>query len=70
MAYELGYRVQPRENLSIDLAVFYNDYDSLITYEPLDAFSAYIANKMSAQATGFEMAFDWRPAPWWRMQAS
>jgi iron complex outermembrane receptor protein len=25
---------------------------------------------MSGQATGFELALDWRPAAWWRVQAS
>ena len=29
MAYEIGYRVQPFEKLSFDLAAYYNDYDDL-----------------------------------------
>ena len=29
MAYEIGYRVQPLEKLSLDLAAYYNDYDDL-----------------------------------------
>lgn len=29
-AYEIGYRVQPQKNLSIDASVFYNDYSRLI----------------------------------------
>jgi iron complex outermembrane receptor protein len=28
-AYELGYRLEPRKDLSIDLAVFYNNYNKL-----------------------------------------
>jgi iron complex outermembrane receptor protein len=34
VAYEAGYRVQPRSSLSIDLATFYNSYDRLQTHEP------------------------------------
>jgi iron complex outermembrane receptor protein len=28
-AYELGYRVQPKDNLAVDISTFYNDYDEL-----------------------------------------
>ena len=31
ISYEIGYRVQPTTSLSVDLAVFYNDYDELRT---------------------------------------
>jgi iron complex outermembrane receptor protein len=36
IAYELGYRVQPSERLSLDLALFYNDYDNLQTIETVE----------------------------------
>ncbi len=29
-AYEIGYRVQPEKNISVDASVFYNDYNRLI----------------------------------------
>ena len=34
IAYELGWRSRPREDLTLDLATFYHDYDRLVTYEP------------------------------------
>ena len=34
IAYELGYRVKPANNLSFDLAVYYNDYDNIRSVEP------------------------------------
>lgn len=33
IAYELGYRVSPREGLVFDIAGYYNDYDNLTTLE-------------------------------------
>jgi len=33
LSYELGYRTQPKENLSFDLALFYNDYDDVQSFE-------------------------------------
>ncbi len=70
LAYELGYRIQPLENLSFDLAGFHNDYDDLLTFETTDIASYTFANKMSGHARGFELAMDWRPTVWWRIQAS
>lgn len=70
LAYELGYRIQPRENLSFDLATFYNNYKDLQTYETIDQTAVIFDNKMSGYASGFELAVDWRPIPWWRIQAS
>jgi outer membrane receptor protein involved in Fe transport len=32
-AYEIGYRVQPSEKVSLDIATFYNDYEDLIVFE-------------------------------------
>ena len=34
-AFEIGYRLRPDEKLSLDLALFHNRYDRLITYEVL-----------------------------------
>jgi iron complex outermembrane receptor protein len=34
LAYEAGYRIQPRSKLLIDAATFYNIYDRLQTFEP------------------------------------
>ncbi|MFO1351638.1 MAG: TonB-dependent receptor [Gammaproteobacteria bacterium] len=78
IAYELGYRAWPLDNLYFDLAAFYNDYDDLRftvlnpqTATPgLDApiISAQLINGEKAQTYGLELAADWRPRSWWRMQ--
>ena len=77
IAYEVGYRTQPKENLSFDLALFYNDYDNLLTFErvvpdipspiPNDA---TFDNNMSMYSYGLELTTDWRLEPWWRLQAN
>ncbi|MFW2373271.1 MAG: TonB-dependent receptor plug domain-containing protein [Gammaproteobacteria bacterium] len=65
LAYELGYRLQASSNLSWDLAAFYNDYKNLQSYE-----SGEFGNKVQASTHGIELALDWRPIEWWRLQTS
>ncbi len=36
IAYELGYRLNPLDNLNFDLAGFYNEYQNLSSVEPVD----------------------------------
>ena len=79
IAYELGYRERPTDRLSVDVAVFYNDYKDLRTAEdigvidPLSVPGALVrplrlANQMEGHTYGIEVAADWRPASWWREQ--
>ncbi len=66
LAYELGYRCQPSERLSLDLAAFFNRYDDLRTFEGSfsDAINmgSYIlmpftaGNKMDGETYGIELA--------------
>jgi iron complex outermembrane receptor protein len=81
-AYELGYRFVPSENLSVDLAMYYNNYDKLLTIEPgTPAFETspqpphllipFIGeNEMDGEIFGLELAVDWRPVDWWHLKAS
>ena len=50
IAYEAGYRVQPHERFSADLALFYNQYDHLRTIEPgtpyLDGSPAHVVARI------------------------
>jgi iron complex outermembrane receptor protein len=76
-AYEVGYRVQPRDDLSFDLATFYNDYSHLASFEPGTPFLqgadvvvplAY-DNKLHGQTWGAELATQWNVRPDWRLHA-
>jgi iron complex outermembrane receptor protein len=77
-AFELGYRHQFGTNLSVDIAAFHNRYDHLrsATLGALDATGFPIIqqvspnNSVEADASGLEVAFEWHPAPWWRIQPS
>ncbi len=73
LAYELGYRFNPQENLSFDLSVFYNEYDDLQNYEqtttaPLS--DVWFANNITSHSYGLELATEWRPLEWWRIQSN
>jgi iron complex outermembrane recepter protein len=70
IAYELGYRIQPTRRLSLDVATFYNVYDNLRTVEPTSMFSATAGNEMEGDTYGIELAADFQPLDWWRLQLS
>ncbi len=81
IAYEMGYRVQPQQRLSLDFALFYNEYDNLRSIEgqpqffelipppPHAVIPTSIDNKLSGYAYGVELAADWLLFDWWRWQA-
>ena len=80
IAYELGYRVQAARTLSLDLALFYNDYRHLRTFElgATDASAApaylrfpfYFGNGLSGQTYGGELAANLDVAEWWHWRAA
>jgi iron complex outermembrane receptor protein len=76
LAYELGSRAQVTERLSMDLALFYNDYDRLNVVVPgatmTNAAGTVIlplirAYRMTAEAYGVELAATWQLTDWWRL---
>ena len=81
-AYEAGYRTQPAERLFLDVAVFYNDYDRLLSLEPGTPFTETtpapshtiipytLGNGMTARVHGAEVCGDWRPLKPWRITGS
>lgn len=82
MAYELGYRIAPAENISIDVAAFYNVYDKLSSVEagrpfvetinaaPHLVFPVSYGNNAQGETYGLEMAVQWLPLEWWRLQTN
>jgi iron complex outermembrane recepter protein len=63
LSYELGYRVQPRGQLALTLAAFYNDYDDLRSVEPVNppaAFPIVLANGLTGKSYGAELTADYR----------
>jgi len=71
-AYELGYRVQPREQLSFSLAGFYNDYNDIRSEEqvnPPAPFPLVFGNGQKGASYGAELTADYHVTNWWRLRA-
>ena len=80
-AYELGYRLQPGSRVTIDLAGFYNRYQSLrginassplVNFVPLPhvVLPLTFANNMSGHTHGVELTGTWQATDRWRIQAN
>lgn len=63
-AYELGYRWQANQRLSLDLALFYNDYDNLFTVDQSTYPEMTFVNGVAGTGRGFEVASNWKAAAW------
>ena len=74
VAYELGYRIRPIEQLTLDLTGFYNVYDDLRSLEPLHpAFPltrSRADNKVFGETYGTEIASAVQLTKRWRVQGS
>jgi iron complex outermembrane receptor protein len=83
IAFEVGYRAEPVSRLTVDIALYYNIYSHLRIRKPGVPFTETVAgvpannvqpfilsNDMHGNAYGAEIAVDWLPVNWWRIQAS
>jgi iron complex outermembrane receptor protein len=71
-AYEVGYRVQPREQLSVSLSGFYNDYNDIRSEEEVNPPASYplvFGNGQKGESYGAELTADYRVTNWWRFRA-
>lgn len=73
IAYELGYRISPKEGLIFDLATYYNDYDNLTTLTQGTPFAGgsgvivplNVLNLGAADMYGVEFSASWQATPSW-----
>jgi iron complex outermembrane receptor protein len=82
IAFELGYRTQLGSGLSLDVATFQNEYRDLRAGVSLGAQPVFgspipyietftqTANTLRATSRGLELALDWHPTAWWRVQGA
>lgn len=82
IAYEIGWRGQPRQNLRLDIAAFYNDYDKLRSSEfspapefrtdpvPHLLFRSLADNQLRGETYGLEASAEWQATEHWRLTAS
>jgi iron complex outermembrane receptor protein len=72
VAYELGVRILPRDWVSADLAVFFNDYDHLHFADsnatPLPYY--YLTNGAKGESYGAELALDFQISEDWKVRSS
>jgi iron complex outermembrane receptor protein len=72
LAYELGYRVQAYDQLSLSLATFYNDYDDIRSVEqvnPPAPLPLAFGNGQKGKSYGAEWTAEYRVTDWWRLRA-
>src|SRR6266498_4277951 len=67
LAYELGYRIQPHQKLSLSLATFYNQYDHIRSIRPGPPF--IIGNDLRGESYGVELSGTCQVTDWWRVTA-
>ena len=79
MAYEVGYRAQPNERFSYDIALFYNVYENLVGTVPsgftIDPYGNPIllcglTNQGRAQGYGAELSAQYKVSERWRLSGS
>jgi iron complex outermembrane receptor protein len=81
LAYEMGYRLQPTQALTLDVAAFLNVYDDLRTFEqgaPIPdpaapgqlLVPATADNLLKGEGYGVELAANWKVSNEWRVGAS
>jgi iron complex outermembrane recepter protein len=82
IAFELGYRAQPHDRVTLDLAAFYNIYDRQRSIEPgvpfLEATPGpphvvvpfTIDNLINGEVYGAELASSFQPTDWWRLRVN
>ena len=79
LAYELGYRWFPRNDLSFDATLFYNEFTTLrststgiprLTSNGYVEVAADIGNGQSGRSHGAELSAEWHPFDSWTLQAT
>lgn len=78
LAYEVGYRVQPAQRISLDVAAFYNRYRHLLSYSPiltptsgpLPQAILLTSNDVRGQTYGGEFTAAYAVSSFWNLQGS
>jgi iron complex outermembrane receptor protein len=78
LAYELGYRAEPVKDVSLDLAIFYNEYDRLRSQDrgapnffvAPPVIPTTVGNNLRGSTYGLELGPVWRVCDWWTLRPS
>jgi len=66
-AFELGYKIEPRSDLTASVAAFYNSYEKLRSVEAGPP--AFLSNGLDGRASGAEVEVSYQPLHGWRLSA-
>jgi len=69
IAYEVGARALLSPSASLDLALFFNDYDDL-HFEDFNGVQSFLTNEAEGQAFGAELAGDFKPTDRWTLRSA
>jgi iron complex outermembrane receptor protein len=72
LAYEIGYRSEPYDKLSLTVSSFYNDYAhirSLEQFKPPAPLPLVFANGQSGHSYGVELTAEYGITNWWRIRS-
>lgn len=77
LAYEIGYRIRPKQNLLFDITAFFNDYDKIrtqgfdpdLTTPPDPALGLLGGNDATAESYGLEVSATWDVVDNWQLNA-
>ena len=70
LAYELGYRSQPSESFSWDVAAYFNQYNDLIATGPVAPGVLTFNNNTDAQSYGIELTGNYAINDCWRLSGN
>ncbi len=70
MAYETGVRALLSPRASVDLALFYNDYDNLHFQESVPSGQFLLTNDAEGHSWGAELALDLKPSERWTVRSA
>lgn len=81
IGFEAGYRRLVTPQLYVDVTTFHNNYDKLAGFGAFDItlqmepvpylrFAVPYENVIKGTTDGFEIAPDWKPAPWWHLNGA
>ena len=68
IAYELGYRIMPREDLSLSVSTYYHDYDNLRSFDFVFP-SFQLGNSLKGEIYGVELTANYTMFDYWRWTA-
>lgn len=78
LSYEIGYRTQPHDRVSLDAAAFYNEYDHLLTVSTGPVFAengytvlpVFLNDGAKGETYGVELSILTELAEWWQFETA